>query len=245
MNMFPTKHEKLITIIIFSFITGLVLGLITKVDAKEIFIGLITLSAAFMGAYSAFALQNRKHERERTTAKVEAGNKAIFNLVRSYNTFLAFKKQFIDPFENDPGKFVSIPPSIGFEGKANFDFDSLTYLFQIGDPNILGELSSFQAEVEATIALILQRSHMHLNGVQPAMEKSGVVDGQDIYSNQLKEILGNRLFVIMVQGTDQMIEGVNSIILNAEKLIEKLHKIHIKNYKGHIILKMQKLNNSN
>lgn len=240
MKIFPTKHEKLITVAVLAFLIGMVLGLIAKVEAKDLFTGFVTLFAAFMGAYSAFALQNKKQERELSSSKVEAGNKAIFNLIRSYNTFLAFKKQFIEPFENEPGKFLAIPPSIGFEGKADFDFDSLTYLFELEEPNIVGELSSFQAEVESTISLIIQRSHLHMNGVQPAMEKAGFIEGQDISSKQLRQILGDRLFTMMQQGTDQMIEGVESIVTDAEKLIERLHNIHMKKYIGHKVLKMQK-----
>jgi hypothetical protein len=245
MKIFPSKHEKLITAVIFSFLIGLCIGLITKVQAKELFVGLITLFAAFAGAYSAFALQNKKQQLELETARVEAGNKAIFNLINCCNTFLNFKNQFIEPFINEPGRFLAIPPSVEFKGKANFDFDSLTYLFELEDPNIVGELSSFQAKVESTILLILQRSQMHINTVQPTLEKAGFVEGQDITNQKIEQILGQRLIAMMQQRTDQMVEGVESIITESENLIDKLHSLYVKNYKGYKVLKMQKLNKAN
>lgn len=238
MKIFPTKNEKLITLVIISFVSGLSLGLLTKLDAQIIFTAVVTLFAAFVGAYSAFLLQNRKQERDIASSRVGAGNKAIFQLIEALNNFLVFRKQFIKPFIKDPIRFISIPPSIGFERKTNIDFDSLTYLFEFESPNILGELSLFQAEVESTMLLISHRAHLHINGVQPAMEKAGFIDGQDVSYEQLQEILGLQLNSMMKQGTDQMIDGVESIISQSKNLIEKLHVIHNNNFKGHKILNM-------
>lgn len=86
---------------------------------------------------------------------------------------------------------------------------------------------------------------MYINSVQPAMEKAGFVDGQAITNQKVEQILGQRLITMMQQGTDQMIEGVESIISESENLINKLHKLHTKNYKRYKILKMQKLNKAN
>lgn len=241
MKIFPSNQEKLITVAILSAVTGLIIGLSAKLDIKEFVIASITLVAAFVGAYSAFLLQNAKQKSELTASRVEAGNNAIFALMRSYNTFLAFKKQFIEPNREDSARFVTIPPSVGFAGKADFNFHSLSYLFELEDPNILGELSSFQAEVQATLAVINERSHMHLNGVQPSLEAKGFLQGADILLADLEAALGERLTVMMKQSTDQMIEGVESIVENSAALVERLHRIHMKNFKGHKILRMEKL----
>jgi len=241
MKIFPSNQERLITIAIVAFLSGIAIGLSAKLEAKEFFASVVTLVAAFMGAYSAFLLQNSKQKKEQTALRVESGNKSIFNLIRSYNTFLAFKKQFVDPHIDNPGRFVAIPPSVGFDGKSDFDFHSLAYLFELEDPNVLGELSSFQAEVQATIAVIQERSYMHMNGVQPSLEKVGFVEGNDIAIGDIKNALGERLTAMMIQGTDQMIEGIDSILKDAETLIERLHRIHFKNYKGHKILRMEKM----
>ncbi len=241
MKIFPGQNEKLITAVIFSFLFGLIGGLATKLEAKEFLTSLVTLFAAFAGAYSAFLLQNKKQEKELIASKVGSGNKAIFHIIRNYNTFGSYKKQYIAPFINDPGRFIAIPPNLGFVGHVDFDFDSLAYLFELDKPNVLGDLSIFQSEVESTIQAILYRNNLHLNAVRPALEKAGIIDGQNISKTEIDRILGERLAIMMEQNTDQMIEGVESILSKAELLIEELHRIHLKNYKGHKILKMEKL----
>lgn len=241
MNLFPTKNEKLITATIIAFVVGLLIGLATKLNVKEFSSGLITLFAAFIGAYSAFLLQNKKQESELISQRVNSGNKAIFQIIRNYNSFGSYKKQFIAPFITLPAKFIAIPPSINFTSNTSFDFDSLAYLFEYESPGILADLAIFQASVESTTEAINQRSYLHINVVQPTLEKAGFSDGQDITKEQLESILGERLIVTMEQNTDQIIEGIDSILLNAEKLISELHEIHIKNFKGHKVLKIGKL----
>ena len=239
MTIFPSNHERIITTAIFSFLIGLCIGLVTETEGEELFVGVITLFASFTGAYSAFALQNKKQRQELVAARVEAGNRAIFNLINLWNTFMNYKNQFIDPFRSCPGRYLAMPPSVGFGAKANFNFDSLTYLFELDDPNIVGHLASFQSKVESTIALIAQRSQMHIDGIQPAMEKAGFIEGQDVSMRQIEQVLGQRSIAMMQQSTAQIIESVDSIISESKTLIEKLHELHVKNYKGHKILGMK------
>lgn len=237
MNLFPTKNEKLITATIIAFVIGLLIGLATKLNVKEFSAGLITMFAAFIGAYSAFLLQNKKQEKELISQRVNTGNKAIFQIIRSFNSFGSYKKQFISPYITLPDRFIAIPPSLNFTSNTTFDFDSLAYLFEYENPDILTDLSIFQSSIESTTEAINQRSYTHINLVQPILEKAGFSEGQVITEAQLNSILGERLSVTMKQNTDQIIEGIDSILSNAEELISELHEIHIKNFKGHKVLK--------
>lgn len=241
MNLFPSKNEKLITTVIISFVAGLLIGLATKLNVQEFSAGLITLFAAFLGAYSAFLLQNKKQEEELISRRVNSGNKAIFQIIRSFNSFGSYKKQFITPYISLADKFIAIPPSINFNSNTEFDFDSLAYLFEYEKPGILADLSIFESFIESTTEAINQRSYTHINVVQPMLEQAGFTEGQAITEAQLNSILGERLIVTMQQNTNQIIEGIDSILSSAENLISELHEIHIKNFKGHKVLKLGKL----
>jgi hypothetical protein len=64
--------------------------------------GLTTLVAAFAGAWFAYILSNRDRVRDQENAQVAAGNRAIFMLMRQFNTLHNLKTLIIDPKRSDP-----------------------------------------------------------------------------------------------------------------------------------------------
>jgi hypothetical protein len=246
--IFPGENERRVVIAILSFCAGLSLGLIAKVSSIEVknyLPSAVTLVAAFTGAWAAYLLQRRKELEQRIEERVNAGNKAIFALMRCHNRFISIQQQAIDPFRDHPARFVAIRPIIGEVACGlDIDYESLSYLFKSEKPNMLNELSAIQAEVESTITLINQRSKIHYNHVQPIVDKAGFQNGKDVTINQINEALGHGLSETMKDLTDQLIEFVDLIVSNTENSIAEFHELLKTEFKGHAIIKMEKPNKS-
>lgn len=197
-----------------------------------------TLAAAFFGAKYAFQLQLESLKQKEVKDQVEAGNKAIFELVRTYNQFLAVRNQFIDEHRQSPGKHVFILPMAGNLHVMQLNFDNLTFLFDAADPDLLGRLALFQREVASTIDVIAQRSQLHVDVIQPAVERLEEEVGEAIQLGQLEKALGKRNTQTVKMLTDFMIEGVDGLIAGSERYINELNKILKEKFRGHKIMGM-------
>jgi hypothetical protein len=88
-----------------------------------------TLAAAFFGAKYAFKLQLINHDQKVTKEQVEAGNKAIFELIRTFNQFYAIRNQLIEEHRNNSGRHLLILPMIGNIHIIQLNFDDLAFIF--------------------------------------------------------------------------------------------------------------------
>ena len=203
-----------------------------------------TLAAAFFGAKYAFKLQLASLEHQTINEQVEAGNKAIFELVRTYNQFLAVRNQFIEEHRKNPGRHIYIMPMAAKVHVMQLNFDSLAFLFDTEDPNLLGRLAMFQQEVVSTIDVIAERSTLHVEVIQPTVETLEKQFGEVIKLDQLENSLGKRTTKTLKMLTDFMINGVDEVITGAEEHIYGMSRLLNQKFSGHKIIGMIKPNKS-
>ncbi len=246
MTIFPSSNERLITVSIFAFIFGVILGLALvngKVDFSTLISAVTTLLAAYFGARFAFKLQSQREDRVRIKEEVTAGNRAIFEIIRTYNKFCAVRSQFIDPFRSHPLKHYFILPASGLDHhKTYFDYDSLSFILDSKDPNILTSLASYELEANSTVEAINHRSKLHFEVVQPAIEEAAKKHGEKMTEEQIDIGVGIRNRQLIAMATDSMIECVDDVIQASESQIAKLNELLKDKYKGHGVLKMEILN---
>lgn len=243
MSVFPSENEEKIVFVIVAFICGITSGILSASSSETIVKAILTLSATFIGGYFAFRLNTLKDKKKEEKENVTAGNMTIFRLIRIYNAFNSYKKQFIDPFRESHFKYLEIRPSIGLDSwDVKFEYESLSYLLTSGNPNLIAELSSLIDEVVSTKEMMRVRNSHHAGIVQPLMEKSGFYQGANISPDQLDEMLGERLSDTMKELTTDMIEFVDNIALNTEKLIDQMHLTNKQLFPKYQIVKMEKLN---
>ncbi|MBY0475107.1 MAG: hypothetical protein K2Q13_08630 [Nitrosomonas sp.] len=199
---------------------------------------LATLVAAFFGAKYAFKLQAQQKQEETYRTEVEAGNKVIFQLIRLHNKFGAIREQFIEKYRDNSGRHYLIQPIAGLDIKdPHINYDSLSFIFNSGELNILTELSSFEQEIASAIEVISRRSDHHYRIIQPAVEQLEKEHGKEITLEKIDSILGKREAQIAKMSTDNMIMCVDSI-MHYDKLIIKLSNLMKGLYKGHTIISM-------
>lgn len=200
---------------------------------------LATLAAAYFGAKYAFALQNEKEKRASDSTDVKAANSVIFELARTYNKFTAVKKQFIDEHRDKVERHLMIMPVAGMSWEPpKFNFDSISFLFKSSDPNLLGTLSLVEQEIASTLDVIKQRSAMHVDVLQPAIEKLSQRVGDQVSSRQIEDELGQRLAATLRMSTDFMIQGVDNVLSGCMEHMTKIKAETDSIYPGHVIIKM-------
>ncbi len=224
MKLFPSLNERLLTIAILAFVSGLVLGLVATVSKAELVTAALTLSATFLGAYYAFSLQSKKAKLEQLQQRKTQGNLAIFNISRIYNMFLCVRNQFIDPSRDSLGRHFEIQASYEFEKNFDFNYAELAFLFNSTVPNILGEINTLHNQVTSTIELINHRSAFHREQLQPKLESAGLVgDGYNL--EEVEKVVGPRLTITMKTSTDDMVEAVDDIIERCETISKELNRV--------------------
>lgn len=242
MKLFPSAHEKLITSCVLAAVIGLAIGLIAGMTSNTDWKAALTLVSTFLGAFAAFQFQNHREAKKKLDDRVEAGNRGIFSIIRTFNSLRAFERDFIDPHRASQYRTLEILPAIGFDNHLEIDFGSLIHLVELGSPNLLGELSSYVNEVQATYALINARSKVHNEEAQRRLaEVLGDNYAEEEHSlESLKRILKWPLYHKLESLTDDLIVSVDSLVAGAPPLVKKLSDVYERNFPNHKVVRLAK-----
>lgn len=196
-----------------------------------------TLAAAFAGAWAAFQLQARKSEDDQAKRNIEAVNNAIFNLIRKHHTFIALRNQFINEHRDDKRRHMKIMPAIGIEYDApKIQYDSLGFMLSSEDPNVLSRLLLTEQEIYSTLKTVRERSKLHLERVQPTIERIRKKEGSVVPVKRIEHALGKMESQTLRGLTDAMVEGVDASIAAIETSISDLNRAAKNVYPGHAVL---------
>lgn len=234
---------EIIIVVVFT-VLGFSVGVMVEADSvKPLFdyflTPVITLVAAFAGSWYAFRLQDDKALAESHEGDVRSANNAIFELTRWYNKLHGFKKQFIDEHRDSPYRHLYIMPAAGMTiGKPEIDYESLSFIFKSSDPNILGTISLAEQEVASTIDVILQRSKMHVEILQPAVERIEARMGRSFPPFEVEKELGTRNLQVLKMLTDFVVDGVDDSMAALRKNIDRLKAETNSMYPGHAVVGM-------
>lgn len=228
MKIFPGNNKKLIIVVLVTFLLGLFLGLSVSQPTnvlKAMLLGFPTLIAAFLGAWLAFRFQNKREDDIRQRENYESANRAIFLLARFANELEITKRQIIDPFRNRSDVALAIPAVlIPDYSDHKFDIANLAFLLQSEYADLLGELIVEETRFHQAIQAVQFRSNIHIQQVQPILEKAGVVEGQDYLWEDIKKVLGMRVYTSLERATKDAIHHVDGTIISAKEIANKLTK---------------------
>jgi hypothetical protein len=241
-KLFPSGHERTISIAIISFCIGVTIGLLPSLDARTLAGSVATLVAAFAGAYFAYKFNSDREKQRKREIDLASGNKAIFTLIRAYNYIAGFNKQFIAAHKDSPDAYIAIRPSLGNSNPdLKIDYDSISFLISERRSEILTSLTELEELFGIFIETVQMRNHIHLNVVQPAMENAGVLEGSQVTLDQIDSVIGGRTSSTMKSVTTDLIGLTERGEEKSEKLIQHLHEIMVRIFPGENIIKMQKI----
>lgn len=219
-------HQVIATIVI--FLTGTAFGFLIsdkplKFSFNDYIPAIATLFAAFLGARYAFKLNIYKEQIDIQKRNIVAGNLAVFNLGRMLNTLLNYQNQIVDPVRNKALNFIEMQPTLHLlEDDISLDLDSLSFLLDSDNSNLLGELAVEKSKFKKALDAINERSQLHIYRLQPILEQAGVIEGKNYPLSLFKQTLGPQLYATMQQATNQIIEHIDSTILSMQETGEKL-----------------------
>jgi hypothetical protein len=224
------KNYKVFNIITVgvSFILGVGAGWIVQGRHWDVFLTsyvpvLATLVAAFLGAKYAFQFQKDKEKEESQKRNVINGNSVIFNIMRMTTTLKNIQKQIIDPARDLPLRFIQMQPNlVSITDEIKLNIETLYFLLETEERNILSELVTEEARYWSAIHALSERSRIHLNEVQPLLERAGIVEGGEYSIGQIEQALGNRLFVTIQRSTEDAIKHVDKTVQSLKGVADKL-----------------------
>jgi len=183
-----------------------------------------TLGAAFIGAWCAFKLQDRGHERKMRQNVVASGNRAIFALMRQWQSLKSVQQQVIEPFRTHPLRFVLMQPNLNLDYKDwKLDIDSLSFILETSYRQCLAELLLAETQFQTAVMVIDERSRLHLQTIQPLLERAGLIEGGSYTKEEIESALGIRLSRSLSRLTDDAIEHVGQAIVSIKEASDKLH----------------------
>lgn len=198
---------------------------------------LITLAAAFFGAWYAFKLHDERDKRARSERNVMAANRAVFEILRHCNRLVTFRKQFLNEHQGDPNREYLIRPVAGLSwNPPSIDYDSLAFLFDSEQPNLLTEISLVEQAITSALDIIRQRSEFHVEKFQPVAEELERAHGPSFPLGLLRSTLGPRNTQVLKMLTDYTYECVDTAISEIEKVTKKLVEEARALYPGHVVI---------
>lgn len=199
----------------------------------------VSIIGAFSGAWFAFRLQNERARKDAEARDVTAANNAIFELSRWYNKLHALKTQFIDEHRANSLRHLYIMPVAGMAlEKPKIDYESLSFIFKSSNPNILGTIALAEQEIASTLDVILQRSKLHVEVLQPAVERVEKCLGPSFPPLELEKELGKKDAQVLRMLTDYMVQGIDDSMEALRLNMNKLKAESQSMYPGHAIIGM-------
>ena len=136
-------------------------------NALELLPHLVTLVAAFVGAWFAFLLQDRAKARQTIRDQVAAINRAQFALMRQFNTMKNIQAQVVEPVRQHPAKHVAMRAVLTVHDDVpQPDLDALSFLLETDDRELLLELMIENQRFKTAVQAINDRSRLHLDVVR-------------------------------------------------------------------------------
>ena len=198
---------------------------------SEIVSALVTLSAAFVGAWSAFKLEDRARKRRTVEERIAAGNRAMFVLMRMFNELFVYQQRVLEPVRARDARSVLLLKNLSRNHEGlRFEVEKLSFLLETAHRQVLTELLIEEERFYTVVGMINKRSDMHLADVQPALEKAGIGEGQDHSEVDVDLALGTRRFRTMQRLTADIFTHVDKNVISLLEMSKRLHSALSKLY---------------
>ncbi|MEW8437700.1 MAG: hypothetical protein AB2689_06040 [Candidatus Thiodiazotropha taylori] len=227
-------NQLVLCLLVFFFgvLSGhLILAGYLDIQPEDSLPALTTLLAAFLGAWAAYRLQDRKEIRKEFDRQVAFGNDAIAALIDNMHQLQFYQSINIDPFRHDKHRWIKIlPPEFDFEPNFKLNIANLNFFWSAGNSKIVFELSKELFSLRLLLNNINKRSEIYSKSVLPKLESIGFVGSGEVTTTQLDEVLGKAIVHELKRITDDIVEHLDITISNhlriANELFHELKKLH-------------------
>lgn len=194
--------------------------------AKDFLPAIATLVAAYAGAYYGATLIKEAAEKEQRSRDIGAGARALFTLWRQLNAIALFQKDIVEKYRDYPPAPLAMPPvsSAVIDDVVKLDIDSIAFLLDHGKSELLGNLCIAESRFIDAIQIIRRRSDLHANEVQPKLEGM-IPPNRNLTPDELQKIIGIRLFSLLVDQTQDVINKTDDAVATLEFVAQELYSV--------------------
>jgi hypothetical protein len=190
-------------------------------NSSEILSASATLLAAFAGSWFAFKFQRGYELRKNIDQNLNVYNMSFIRLFHQYNDLLVIKKYFISEIDKDPINWLNIPALSEQKVLPDPDLSTLSFLIQYGKSDIISDIIIANQKYEVCINIINIRSDLHLNKLQPILERITPIDNL-VDKDDIEKELGPKLIGELKNITKEIEEMIPETIQTYEVLLGKI-----------------------
>jgi hypothetical protein len=163
------------------------------IDLKELLIATLPIVSTFLGATLAFRLSENKENEKEALRRKQALDFSLFILLQQDNAVRQIAKPYTEA-QHDAQRAFLIPAfkPPDYSGLRH-DLSSLSFLLEVGAPQVLFELAIEQERFSQLIEALRVRNEFYVSELQPALEKTGMI-GRPVSLEEAEQLLGKRIF---------------------------------------------------
>jgi len=239
---FSRKIYKILTkwrnLIFFTAILAVVLWIFVPqgLAAKDIATAILTGISTLIGALYAFRLTERKEQESEQARRIHELNKALFSVGRQLNA-IQYIREELSPYDTNEKRLfgckAAMPPDYS---DLRVDFESLSFLLDSPDPDLLLRLSVEQDGFHQAIRAISLRAQYFVDQFQPAVMASGIMPGP-FTLNDAREKIGSLVFDSALNYTTSMFTALEEALPRIQKVSVELEGLSRQLYPGERFLR--------
>ena len=179
--------------------------------------------STWVGAYVAFDLQRKREEKQLRTHQAASLRVAQFALVGHVGALLPIR-EYLEPFRSDKDRDIKLQPAVAsFQGIPEIDLESLGFLLESHDPDLLNVLLDCQEKWNNVRALIELRFAEHRRfAVKLEAIRSSAGLGQLVTGDQVRSAVGPEISNALRTVTDSLFEIVGAAMPANEAAFNRL-----------------------
>lgn len=187
--------------------------------------GIITMAAAFAGAWAAFKLEHNSRKKDREDGEVAAGNRALFTLVQIWSKLKQYQGEIVEGYRARPDAWLNLPvgPPVQ-DGALIFDMKDLSFVLE-ASPSTFQMIFLEQDRFRLAAHIIQQRSELVLSEVFPRMSAAGLSLGEPITAGEMEKLLTVGITQQLRVFTEGIIKNVDEDVISSHETFEKLRTI--------------------
>ena len=205
--------------------------------AKDIGTAILTGISTLIGALYAFRLSERKEHKGERAKRIHALNKALFSVGRQLNA-IQYIREEVSAYDTDEKRLfgckAAMPPDYS---DLRVDFESLSFLLDSPDPDLLLRLSVEQDGFHQAIGTISLRAQYFVDQFQPAVVASGIMTAP-FTLNDAREKLGSLVFDSALNYTTSMFTALDEALPRIQQVLVELEGLARQLYPGERFIRL-------
>ena len=205
--------------------------------AKDIGTAILAGISTLIGAFYAFRLSERKEKECERTRRIHALNKALFSLARQVNA-IQYIRDEVSHYDTDVKRLfgceAAMPPDCS---DVQVDFESLSFLLDSRDPDLLMRLSVEQDGFHQVMRAISLRAQYFVDQFQPAVMASGIMPGPFTLEDA-REKIGSLIYDSALNYTTSMFTALDEALPRLQKILCELEELSRQLFPGERFLRL-------